>query len=203
MADVSAVVLAAGTASRYRAADPTARSKLLAPVRGKALVRHAVDAALASRARPVVVVTGHAREAVEAALGDAAVRVVFNPLYEDGLSTSLRAGVTAVPEGTAGVLVLLGDMPLVTADLLDRLIGAFEARPDAAAVAPVFGGQRGNPVLLSRALFPAVARLTGDAGARKLLAGIGGVLDVEVDNHGVMLDVDTPDALAQFGQQPG
>jgi molybdenum cofactor cytidylyltransferase len=196
MAEVAALVLAAGRASRYRAAGGLEPTKLVADYLGEPLVRWAVRAALASRARPVVVVTGHARAEVEAALAGLDVRFAHNPDYAEGLATSLRAGVAALPEA-AGVLVLLADMPEATADVADALIVAFEAAPDALAAVALYGGRRGNPVLLGRRLFPEVARLTGDEGARGLLAALPPerIATVEVAEAGVTRDVDRPEDL--------
>ncbi len=199
---VAAIVLAAGTASRYRAADPSVATKLVASYGGvhggsdgaMPLVRRAVAAALASRAGPVVVVTGHAAAEVRAALDGCAVGFVHNADYASGLASSLRAGVSALPDGASGALVLLGDMPEVTAPLLDRLIAAFAAAPGADAAVPVHGGRRGNPALLGRGLFAPALALAGDEGARRLLARAR-VVEVEVDDAGVLLDVDEPAAL--------
>jgi molybdenum cofactor cytidylyltransferase len=198
MPEIGAVVLAAGRSSRFRAAGGEEISKLVALLDGKPLVRHAAEAALASRARPVVVVTGHAREAVEAALAGLPVVFAHNAAFAAGLASSLRAGVAALPADVAGALVLLGDMPRIEAALLDRLIEAFAARPLALAAAPVHGGRRGNPALLSRALFAALARLEGDEGARRLLgeADPKRIVEVEVESDGVTLDIDTPGELA-------
>jgi molybdenum cofactor cytidylyltransferase len=197
MPDIAAILLAAGTSSRFREAGGGA-TKLVAPVAGKPLVRHAAEAALASNARPLIVVTGHERTAVEAALEGMYAQFEHNPAYAEGLASSLKAGIAAVPLSAAGALVLLGDMPAVTAALLDRLIEAFRERPDALAVAPVRVGRRGNPALLSRALFPAIAALAGDEGARQLLndAPPGAVIEVVTDDLGAILDVDTPQSLA-------
>jgi molybdenum cofactor cytidylyltransferase len=194
----AAVVLAAGRSSRFRAEGGEEVSKLVARFDGKPLVRHAAEAALASRARPVVVVTGHAREAVELALAGLPVALADNADFASGLASSLRAGVAALPAHVAGALVLLGDMPRIEAALLDRLIGAFAARPLALAAAPVHAGRRGNPVLLSRALFPALARLKGDEGARRLLseADPQRIVEVDVEGDEVTLDIDTPGELA-------
>ena len=199
MAEVAAILLAAGSASRFRAAGGEYSTKLAAPLAGKPLVRHAAEAALASRARPLVVVTGHEQAAVEAALAGLEVRFVHNAAYRDGLASSLKAGVAALPESADGALILLGDMPAVTPALIDRLIAAFDQRPDALAAAPVVGGRRGNPALLARALFAAVAELGGDEGARKLLDGAAPERMIEVDasGFGASLDVDTPLALAE------
>jgi molybdenum cofactor cytidylyltransferase len=199
MSEVAAVLLAAGGASRFKAAGGGDASKLVAPVAGKPLVRHSAEAALASRAAPLIVVTGHDRAAVEAALDGLEVRFAHNGGHAQGLASSLRTGVAALPASAAGALILLGDMPAVTPALIDRLIAAFEARPDALAAAPSLKGRRGNPVLLARALFPAIARLDGDEGARKLLndAAPGQVIDIEVSGEAAILDVDTPQGLAE------
>lgn len=191
LAPVAGLVLAAGRSTRMGEAN-----KLLLPVRGKPMLRHAVEAQLASRARPVLVVTGYQHGEVDAALAGLDVTVLHNPAFAEGLATSLRAGLAAVPESAPGVIVSLGDMPNITAPVLDRLAQAFADAPDALAVVPTLLGQRGNPVLLSRALFPAMAQLTGDQGARRLLEEAGdGVVEVPLDDPAIALDVDTPEAL--------
>lgn len=180
-----AVILAAGRSTRMDG------NKLLAEWQGRPLVRHAVQAAVASRARPVLVVVGHQADGVRAALAGLAVTFVDNPAFAEGMASSLRAGIAALPATAAGVLVGLGDMPLLKPDHYDRLLDAFT--PDAAAVLPVVNGRRGHPVLLARALFSQVMTLTGDEGARRLLTG--GVVEVGIDDPAVLRDVDTPEAL--------
>ena len=199
MARIAAIILAAGASSRFKAAGGGEASKLLAALAGKPLVRHAAEAALASSARPVVVVTGHDAQAVEAALDGLALRFAHNARCREGLASSLKTGIAALPDDAAGALILLGDMPAVTPVLIDRLIAAFADRPDALAVAPSVEGRRGNPALLSRSLFPAVAALEGDEGARKLLADAapGRVVALHAFGPGATLDVDTPQALAE------
>ena len=205
MRRVAAVVLAAGRSSRYRAAGGVEETKLVARIAGEPIVRRVVEAARASRARPVVVIVGHAREAVEAALAGLPASIVFNADFETGIASSLRAGLAAVPPDAAAALVLLGDMPKVEAGLIDRLIEAFEARPDALAVAPLQGGRRGNPVLIARALFAEAGRLAGDEGARRLLAGLNPrqVVEIESAEFDASFDVDTPEDLAQSAGEPG
>lgn len=193
MRRVAALVLAAGASRRFRAAAPDVPTKLVALLDGKPLVRHAAEAARASRAWPVVVVTGHARRKVEAALAPSLV-FVHNADFAQGLSTSLRAGLSALPDDVEGVVVLLGDMPRISADLIDRLIAAFSNAPDAEAAVPVQAGRRGNPALLARALFAQAAALSGDEGARRLLAGAR-VVEVEVADAAVTLDIDDPATL--------
>jgi molybdenum cofactor cytidylyltransferase len=198
MAEIAAIVLAAGQSARFRAGGGQEVSKLVALLDGEPLVRRAAGAGLASRARPVVVVTGHARADVEAALQGLPVAFAHNADFALGLASSLKAGVAALPPDVAGVLVLLGDMPRVDAATLDRLIEAFAAHPQALAVVPVRDGRRGNPLLLSHALFAALARLEGDEGARRLVAAAdpARVVEVAVESGGVTLDIDTPGELA-------
>jgi molybdenum cofactor cytidylyltransferase len=202
---VGAVVLAAGRSSRYRAGGGVEETKLVAEIGGEPIVRRVVRAALASRARPVVVIVGHARGAVEAALAGLPPAIVFNSDFATGLASSLSAGLAALPSEAAAALVLLGDMPNVDAGLIDRLIEAFEGHPEALAVAPVQGGRRGNPVLLAKSLFEAAMRLAGDEGARRLLVELDAAEVIEIDAAGsdVSFDVDTPDDLAAAGaRQP-
>ena len=154
-------------------------------------------AALASRAGMVTVVTGHDAEAVQVALEGLEVRFVDNPAHGSGLASSLKAGLASLPPETPAVLVVLGDMPNVTPAILNRLIEAGLADVDAVAVVPTLLGQRGNPVLLRRALFGRIAELSGDQGARRLIDAAGdAVIEVPLDDPAIALDVDTPEALA-------
>ena len=198
MNSVGAIVLAAGESSRFRAEGGLAATKLVETLGGKPLVRMAAEAALASRARPVIVVTGHARSAVEAALASLKVETVYNQKFASGLASSLGIGLAAMPADIAGALILLGDMPWIDARLIDSIIGAFLAHDGALAAAPTRAGRRGNPVLLGRGLFAAAARLTGDEGARRLIGALNAdeLIEVEAPGAGVTVDIDTPDDLA-------
>jgi molybdenum cofactor cytidylyltransferase len=187
---VAAVILAAGRGTRFGKAP-----KLLAPLHSKPLVRYVAEAALASQARPVIVVTGHRAPEVEAALAGLPLTIVQNPAYAEGLSTSVKRGFEALPPEAEAAIVLLGDMPLVDAPLIDRLIRRWtESRP--AALVPVSAGRRGNPVVLSTLLRPEIGRLTGDMGAGPLLRGRQDVVEEPVETPGVTEDIDTPEALA-------
>ena len=187
---VAALVLAAGRSTRMGGPN-----KLLADIGGRPMVRIVVDEVLASRARPVIVVTGHQRERVEAALSGLPVTFVHNANFADGLSTSLRAGIAALPPEPNGAIVCLGDMPHVDAKLIDRLIAAFDPERGALVVVPTIAGKRGNPVVWSRRFFPDLASVEGDVGARHLIAGYQeAVAEVPTDTA-ALLDVDTPDAL--------
>lgn len=191
---IAALVLAAGQGRRMGGPN-----KLLAEIGGRSLVRIVVDAALASRASSVTVVTGHQREAVGQALAGTGVRFIDNPDHLAGLSTSLRQGVASLGGEPDGVIILLADMPAITGAILDRLIAAFDAAAAECIVVPMSGGKRGNPVLWSRRFFPALQEIEGDIGARRLIgANAGAVVEVEIGPE-VALDIDTPEALDAVG----
>jgi molybdenum cofactor cytidylyltransferase len=188
---IAALVLGAGRSSRMGGPN-----KLLEKINGRVLVRIVVEAALASKARPVIVVTGHQRERVEAALAGLPVRFVHNPSFADGLGTSLKAGIAAVPPETDGAIVCLGDMPQVDAGLIDRLIGAFDPDKGALAVVPTIAGKRGNPVVWSRRFFPDLMAVEGDVGARHLIGRYAeAVTEVPLTGTAALTDIDTPEAL--------
>ncbi|MGE0035451.1 MAG: NTP transferase domain-containing protein [Xanthobacteraceae bacterium] len=188
---VAAVVLAAGRSTRMGGPN-----KLIAEIAHRPLVRIAAEEALASRAKPVIVVTGHQRPEVEQALAGLPVTIVHNPDFAQGLGTSLRTGIAAVPPEADAAIVCLGDMPHVDAGLIDRLIGAFDPARGALVVVPTFEGKRGNPVLWSRRFFPDLMAVEGDVGARHLIGRYPeAVVEVAVDDRGAFVDIDTPEAL--------
>ena len=156
-------MLAAGRSTRM------GHNKLMAEIRGEPLLLRVVDAALASRTRPVLVVTGHEAERVRAALGERPVTFVHNPDFATGLSSSLRYGIAALPADIDAAIVCLGDMPQIEAGLLERLIHAFNPVEGRVICVPVWHGKRGNPVLWGRQLFAEIAALTGDVGAKHLM----------------------------------
>src|SRR5882724_9821242 len=189
--NVAAVILAAGRSTRMGGPN-----KLLAELGGKPLVRIVTEQALDSRASDVIVVTGHQAEQVEKALQGLKVKFVHNPDFAEGLAGSVKAGIAAVPESADGAVVCLGDMPLVSTDLIDRLIEAFAPDRGNLIVLPVSDGRRGNPVLWSRRFFSELMTLDGDIGARHLIAKHGeAIAEVPVEGDGAFLDIDTPDAL--------
>ena len=193
---VAAVVLAAGLSTRM-----APRNKLLVTdAAGVAMAARVVRACAASRVDEVVVVVGHQADAVMAAVGDASpeacVRFVLAERFADGLSASLRAGVAALDEAVAAALICLGDMPVVPAWVMDRLIGAWSPAAGRLIVVPTHGGRRGNPVLWDSRLFGEMMRLRGDTGARGLLvAHAGSVCEIEMASEAVLLDFDTAESL--------
>lgn len=190
-AQVAAIILAAGSSQRMGA------NKLLARIGGKALVRHVAEAATHSGAAETVVVTGHERERIESELAGLEVRFIHNSAHASGMASSLKAGIAALPAAVAGAIVLLGDMPEVSAEMIDRLIAA--AGDGSKIAIATHNGVRGNPVLWPRRFFPEFAALSGDAGARSLIAEHGDeVIAVEL-GEAAARDIDTPEALAEAG----
>ncbi len=194
---VAAVVLAAGRSTRMGEAN-----KLLAELDGRPIVRHVVQAALASGAAETIVVTGHEGDKVAAALDGTAARIVANPDHALGMSTSLAAGIASVSPDCEAAIVLLGDMPRLTAAMIDRMIAAAAASPADAIVMACHGGERGNPVLWPRRDFDALRAITGDKGARNLIGEHGDrIVAVEL-GEAAGFDVDTPEELERAGGKP-
>lgn len=207
MVEVAAIILAAGRSSRFAAREARGEettegaSKVFAMLEGRALVGHVVAAAAASRASPLVVVTGRSAELAKSTVEGFDVTLKHNPNFALGMAGSIATGLAAVPAGADAAIILLADMPKIKPATLDALIETFDReRPD--AVVPCHHGHRGNPVLIARALFPSMLRLTGDEGARRILAdGSYRVAACEVRDPGVLLDVDTREALAALAKR--
>jgi len=188
---VTAVILAAGRSTRMGGPN-----KLLADLGGKPLVRIVTEQALASKAKDVIVVTGHQADLVEKALTGLGVKFVRNPDFAQGLASSVKTGVSAISGDANGAVICLGDMPMISAQLIDHLIEAFAPDRGNLIAVPVSDGRRGNPVLWSRRFFSELMTLDGDVGARHLIAKHGeAVAEVPVDGFGAFLDIDTPQAL--------
>jgi len=142
------------------------------------------------------VVTGHQRDKVEAALAGLEVQLAHNPDFADGLSTSVKTGLSAVPADIDGAIVCLGDMPQVRAPLIEKLVAAFDPERGALVVVPTIDGKRGNPVVWSRRFFPELMTLDGDIGARNVIGRYPeAVIEVPLTDTAALIDVDTPEAL--------
>ncbi|HEX3432237.1 MAG TPA: nucleotidyltransferase family protein [Rhizomicrobium sp.] len=187
---IAAVVLAAGLSTRM------GRNKLLAEIDGEPLIRRVIDRVESSGARPIVVVTGHDPERLRQALEGPQCTIVHNPQFREGLATSLRTGIAAVP-ACDGAIILLGDMPAISASLIDRMIRAFDPENGRAICVAVHNGRRGNPVLFHHRFFSELQSLAGDIGARNVVTKhMDVVCEVEAGDDGCLLDIDTPEDLA-------
>jgi molybdenum cofactor cytidylyltransferase len=156
------VILAGGSSSRL------GRPKQLLALGDRPVLAHTLANALAASLDGVIVVLGHAADGVQSQIDFGAARVVINERYAEGQSTSLHAGVSALPPDAAAAIFILGDQPLIGPAVHDALVAAYR---DSAApiVQPSYDGQRGNPVLIASALFPELLAVIGDQGARNVL----------------------------------
>ncbi|NMJ42527.1 NTP transferase domain-containing protein [Roseomonas sp. JC162] len=189
---VAALILAAGRSRRMAPLNKL----LVADTQGIPMVARVVDNALGSHARPVIVVTGHERDRVEEALAGRPVHFAHAEDYAEGLSASLKAGLAALPPEAEGVVICLGDMPLVSGPMLDRLIAAFDPEEGRAIVMPTFRGKQGNPMLWAREFLPEMLSITGDVGARHLVGKHADrMVEVEMADDAVLRDFDTMEAL--------
>jgi len=181
---VAAIVLAAGEGRRFGS------QKLLAPLRDRPLLQHALDAANASALTPIVVVLGADAAVIAASVRSGRAQIVHNPDHATGQASSLRVGLRALDTSDA-VVVVLGDQPNVTAALLDALVVA-QRSSGAPAIVCVQNGRRSPPTLLHRDLWTEVDALRGDTGARDVLARHQDVVAFDVtDSFGGLDDVDT------------
>jgi molybdenum cofactor cytidylyltransferase len=185
---VAAIILAAGRSSRMGS------HKLLLPYKGRLIVNWVLAAASASHADPVIVVLGHEAKRVEAALRAERRYLTFpNPTYAEGMSTSVRIGLAATPKEVDGAIILLGDQPLITAEIINSLIAESARAPDA-IIAASYQGRRGNPVLFPHAFFAELETITGDEGGRSVLVRHRGQVQLlEIDDALAGFDVDTPE----------
>ena len=195
---IAAVVLGAGRSRRMAPHNKL----LIADKTGKPMIARVVDNVLSSNARPVLVVLGHMAEQVEHALGGRPVRYVHAADYAEGLSASLKAGIAAVPAECSAALVCLGDMPLVTGRMIDRLLSAYDPDEGRLIVLPAFHGKQGNPMLWDRRFFPEILQISGDSGARFLVGKhMESVVEVEMADDAVLRDFDTTESLATLPQR--
>jgi molybdenum cofactor cytidylyltransferase len=191
MPQIAAVVLAAGNSSRMGS------NKLVAELGGKPLVRIVVDNVLRSRVDPVLVVTGKHAEEVERVVPRNAVTIVRNPYFNSGMSSSIRAGVRALPKSADGALIVPGDMPAISSSLIDRMVAAFLTEQSICAAC--YKSVRGHPVLFARRYFPDLQALAGDTGAKSIIAANERcTFDIEATDDGPLIDIDTPEALVAF-----
>ena len=190
----AAIVLAAGQSRRM---GP--QNKLLADFDGLPMIVRTVDALSASKVASITVVLGHEAEQVRAALSGKSVEFVENRDYAAGLSTSLRCGIAAVSQEVECALVCLGDMPRITPMEIDALLDDFSPAEGRAICVPTHGGKRGNPVVIGRRFFAEIQDIEGDVGARHLIGAYPELVhEVEMEGDAILLDIDTPEALARL-----
>jgi molybdenum cofactor cytidylyltransferase len=168
----------------------------LAEIGGVPVVHHTIGAVMAANLPTVIVVTGHEPDKVAAALPPG-VRHMHNPVFASGMASSLKAGLAALPDDADGALIVLGDMPAIRPIDIQALLAAFDPAGGKGIVVPTHNGKRGHPVLFGREFWPSILTASGDQGARQaLIDNADAVCEVPIDHPGVVMDADTPEALA-------
>lgn len=188
----AAVILAAGGSTRFGS------PKQLARWGDKTFIEHAVDTALASQASQIIVVLGAEIEQCRAALGHRPVKVVINEAWVKGQSTSMQAGLAALPPNIGCALFLLVDLPGVSSDLINQLIQCHRETL-APIVWPEFEGKHGNPVLFDRALFPELRQVSGDTGGKPVLMRYKDQAErIVVKDRAILQDIDNIEDLTNL-----
>ena len=183
---VALLLLAAGASRRM------GRPKQLLPYHGRTLLRHAAETAVASGCVPMVLVTGALHEALVAEVVDLPVQAVYNAQWETGMASSIRAGLAALAASRpVAVLIMLCDQPLLTPELLQQLVHQ-QRQTQAPIVAAAYGNTLGVPAVFDRTVLPELLKLTGQAGANRLIAGFGPAVGRVAFPAG-LVDVDTPE----------
>ncbi len=189
---VSAIVLAAGLSSRMGETN-----KLLAQVNGKSLLKHVLINLTKSDVDQIVVVAGHESEKIAQQISGPSIKLINNADFEKGLSTSIKAGIETIQSSCDAVLIMQADMPFVESNLFNQIISAFHNNDD--IVIPRYKGQIGNPLLWSSKYFEQLKQLSGDKGAKQILNDYKGAISyVDVDNIGILVDIDEPNSLVYF-----
>jgi molybdenum cofactor cytidylyltransferase len=192
MPRVAILVLAAGLSKRF---GP--RNKLLEDFCGKTVLWHTVRAATAANVGPVYVVTGEHHTEICAALAELDVLIRFNPSFSDGMGNSLAFGVEKLPGDLDGVMILAGDMPLISARFIQTMFGTFAgANAEKIVFAATRDGEQRNPVIWPRDVFPALRNHTGQGGAKALLSRLSArTIECRTEHDHLLSDIDTPDDL--------
>jgi len=189
-AQVSAVILAAGTSSRM------GQAKQLLPLGGTTVLARTIDNVRSAGLVEMVLVLGASAEAIRRQLPRSlleGLKVVVNQAYRQGMASSLREGLSALDPQTGAALIILGDQPFVRPQTLHQIMAGYH-RSGAQIVIPSHQGKRGNPVLLSRSVFPEVMALEGDTGCRAIFPNhLDAILKLEVEDPGILLDIDNQD----------
>jgi molybdenum cofactor cytidylyltransferase len=189
---IGAVILAAGTSSRM------GEAKQLLRLGATTLLDQVTENVRASRVDEIVLVLGHEAETIKQTIATKKLKIVVNESYRQGMGTSLRAGLSALPSEVDAALIVLADQPFVRSATFDQIIDHYQ-QSNAQIVIPIFKGFRGNPVLLDRSVFPEVMALSGDIGCRAIFGNHQeGIAKVPVEDVGVLLDLDSKDDVARL-----
>ena len=191
---IHAVILAGGQSKRMGT-----KNKLLVPINGKPMIALTVETIIASKASSVAAVTGFERQKIQEAIKNSNIEFIHNKNFQNGISSSVVTAIKSAPEDCSAILIGLGDMPKITVSHINKLIDAYNPLEGRAICVPTWKGKRGNPVLWARRFFPEMLQLKGDFGAKELMGKYAElVVEVEMNDNGIIIDIDTPEALEAF-----
>ena len=191
---IAGLLLASGASRRFGS------NKLLADLAGRPVVRWSAEA-LADAVNALVVVVPRDSTALRAVLGGLSARFVENASAHEGMASSIRAGIAALPPEVEAVVIALGDQPTIDPHVVRRVVTTWRgARAGTRAVTTAYADGRGHPTLFAAELFPSLSALDGDRGARDLLASLGDAVAAVEVGGGRPTDVDTPEALAALAR---
>ena len=191
---IHAVILAGGQSKRMGT-----KNKLLVPINGKPMIALTAETIIASKASSVAAVTGFEHQKIQEAIKNSNIEFIHNKNFQNGISSSVVTAIKSAPEDCSAILIGLGDMPKITVSHINKLIDAYNPLEGRAICVPTWKGKRGNPVLWARRFFPEMLQLKGDFGAKELMGKYAElVVEVEMNDNGIVIDIDTPEALEAF-----
>ena len=189
---IGAVILAAGSSSRM------GEAKQLLRLGATTLLDQVTENVRGSRVDEIVLVLGHEAETIKQTIATKKLKIVVNESYRQGMGTSLRAGLSALPSEVDAALIVLADQPFVRSETFNQIIDHYQ-QSNAQIVIPTYNGFRGNPVLLDRSVFSEVMALQGDIGCRAIFGShLEGIVKVPVEDIGILLDLDSKDDVARL-----
>ncbi len=190
------VLLAAGLSERNGSTN-----KLLAPLLGKPMISHVAEAMTASQLNSLMIILGHDADHVAASCGGALFQQIINPHYHNGIGRSIASAMANRRDEVTDVMIILGDMPLITAAIIDELIASHlgAITPDKTITVPMAGGRQGHPVIWGSHFFPALSELNGDHGGKALIKAHSGAINtLHMETPAVFKDADTQGALTEI-----
>lgn len=194
---IAGLLLASGASRRFGS------NKLVAPLRGRPVVRWSAEALVGAVDESWIVVASRSTEILDA-LDGLPLHTVENPLAHTGMASSIRAGVAVLAKDAEAVVITLGDQPLIDRAAIRRVVERWRDAPAGiVAVVCEYADGRGHPALFGASLFPALLALEGDRGAKELLASLGDRMEVIAIEGTRPADVDTVDALADLERDAG
>jgi len=195
--NIAALVLAAGQSKRMGQDN-----KLLLPYHGDTVLSHILAQIKRAGITNIFAVTGHQKDKVEKEMSRHGVTMVHNDLYAEGMSTSVRLGIRTLAKDVDAVLVILGDMPNISGEILKKIMAAYNPAQNRSIIIPKHNGKRGNPILWDREFFSEFERLEGDMGAKVLLAEYPEyIAEVEIGSDAIFLDIDTFEAYERLSRE--